>query len=113
MSSSKKKIRHFVAMWDMFGLEFLEDLTAIDEQRTWAILKGQKEPELPPLNMMIMRAKVNQQRCYEIYTFESADFDKEGLKAMFEFSPQAIVDSIRNTGYKIYSDRNTAKQVIT
>mgnify|MGYP003341729732 FL=1 len=111
-SSKKKKTRRFLAMWDTTGLEFIEDLTSIEEGQTWAILKGEEPPEYPPLNVLIMRARFNSHRHYEIYIFETGDFTLEELKKLFEFSPQAIVDAIRNTGNKLYSDRASVKQQV-
>jgi len=81
MRSSKKKTTRFIAMWDMTGLECLINVTAIEkEHEKWEkenlfrILKNQIKEVKPanvPLDMMILRARVNSQRHYEIYTFES------------------------------------------
>lgn len=108
-------------MWDCNGLEVLLDIGKLKaEHDDWekkqivAILKEDNfrdvEPKLP-LQYMIMRARFNPQRHYEIYEFSSA-ISYDEMKSMFETSPQTIVDAIRNVGYKVYSDRAEKKQVI-
>ena len=108
-------------MWDMTGLESLINVTKIEkEHEQWEkenifrILKEQDtklKPAHVPLNMMIMRAKANTQRHYEIYTFDS-ELSEKDIREAFETSPQAIVDSIRNVGHKFYSDRANKKQQV-
>jgi hypothetical protein len=122
MRSSKKKLTRFVAMWDMLGLEALINVTQIEkEHEDWEkenifrILKDQDKTLKPahvPLEMMILRARVNSQRHYEIYAFDS-ELSEEDIRETFETSPQVIVDAIRNIGHKFYSDRSNNKlQVI-
>lgn len=109
-------------MWDIYGLEALLDIGALkEEHEEWekkkmmAILKEDQfhdiEPRYP-LPMMILRARVNTQRQYEIYEF-SIDLDYDSVKDMFKVDPQHIVDLIREHGYKVYSDRTERKQLIT
>ena len=122
MRSSKKKTTRFIAMWDMTGLECLINVTAIEkEHEKWEkanifrILKDQNKEVKPaniPLDMMILRARVNSQRHYEIYTFES-ELSEKYIKETFSSDPQVIVDAIRNVGHELYSDRVLKKtQVI-
>lgn len=121
MRSSKKKSTRFVAMWDMNGLEALINVTQIEKkheqwekENIWRILKEQNETVRPapvPLNQMILRAKFNSQRHYEIYTFDS-ELSEQEIRETFEDSPQVMADAIRNVGYKFYSDRATKKAVI-
>jgi hypothetical protein len=114
MASNKKtKATHYLAMWDMLGLESLFNITALqkehaiwEKKKIWQQLKEEQfrdsEPTIP-LNMMILRARFNSQRCYEIYEFNSTLSEKE-LRAEFESNPQPIVNWIRENGYKVYSD---------
>ena len=104
----------WVAMWDMYGLECLINVTEWEHKRTIAILKEEKFTGYPNLNMMILRARVNSQRHYEIYSFQTNDLSKEDIISQFKDNPQFIVDLIRSKGEKIYSDRSTQdhKQVI-
>lgn len=112
-SSRKKKTKHYLAMWDMLGLECLYDVDLYmnrynewDKLKVVAILKEEKLPESPPaipLQMMILRARYNSQRAYEIYEFNSTLAYKE-LKDAFDDNPQPIVEWIRENGKKVYSD---------
>ena len=121
MRLSKKKTTRFVAMWDMTGLECLINVTQIEkEHEQWEkenifrILKDQDKTLKPahvPLEMMIMRARVNSQRCYEIYAFDS-ELSEQDIRETFEDSPQVIVDAIRNIGHKFYSDRADKRQQV-
>jgi hypothetical protein len=113
-------------MWCSEGLEALFDLTEWkqkhhmwEKSKIWDILKdsrgsGDSEPKIP-LQHMILRARVNSQRCYEIYTFAATDsIDEATVRKLFEENPQFIVDFIRANGDKIYSDRSeTNRKVIS
>ena len=100
-------------MWDMLGLESLHDVdlhmskyNEWEQQKVVAILKEERIPSQPsgiPLQMMLLRAKVNSQRMYEIYEFNST-MAYDDLKEAFEIDPQPIVEWIRSNGKKVYSD---------
>jgi hypothetical protein len=112
-SSRKKKNKHYLAMWDMLGLESLHDVdlhmskyNEWEQQKVVAILKEERIPTQPsgiPLQMMLLRAKVNSHRAYEIYEFNSTMAYDE-LKEAFEVDPQPIVEWIRENGKQVYSD---------
>ena len=104
----------YLAMWDMYGLEYLFNVTEWHKRTTWAILAENDRPDSPSIQMMILRAKANSQRCYEIYSFNAEpNVTEESIRLMFQTNPQDIVDIIRKQGEKIYSDRSeTKKQVI-
>ena len=113
--SSRNKTYSFLAMWDMYGLEVIYDLEpAFDEIKQWekdnlfAMLKEEDHDPRPrplPLHQMILRARANSQRSYEIYEFKST-FNMKEVKDLFKSKPQIIVNWIRENGYKIYSDYN-------
>lgn len=98
-------------MWDMLGLECLFDVdkhmneyNEWDKQRVVSILKEEKVPVKPsgiPLQMMLLRARINSQRCYEIYEFIST-VEYDVLKEAFTESPQHIIEWIRENGEKVY-----------
>jgi hypothetical protein len=109
----KKKTKHYLAMWDMQGLECLFDVDLHmskyndwEKQKVVAILKEQRIPDQPagiPLQMMLLRARVNSQRIYEIYEFNSTMAYDE-LKEAFNDNPQPVVEWIRENGKQVYSD---------
>lgn len=110
-------------MWDMYGLECLIDVSkVIDEQqqwekeKVWNMLKEIKnttvEPSIP-LNHLIMRARANPQRHYEIYSITTdKSIDYNTMLALFKENPQIAVNLVREKGNQIYSDRATEKAVI-
>ena len=111
--SRKKKTKHYLAMWDMLGLECLYDVGLYmskyndwEKQKVVSILKEEQVPIQPqgiPLQMLILRARANSQRTYEIYEFNSTvKYDE--LKEAFNDNPQPIVEWIRDNGKKVYSD---------
>ncbi len=100
-------------MWDMQGLECIYDVDKAKKEvedwekaRIFSILKEEiqeKKPNPIPLSMMMLRARVNSQRQYEIYEFTS-EVSVEEVRVMFKTNPQYIVDWIRENGNKIYRD---------
>ena len=112
-SSKKNKAKHYLAMWDMQGLECLFDVdlhmnkyNEWEKQKVVSILKEEQVPIQPqgiPLQMLILRARANSQRTYEIYEFNSTvKYDE--LKEAFNDNPQPIVEWIRENGKQVYSD---------
>ena len=96
-----------LVMWCNTGLECCVNISTIDKQIMWASLKGEENlPTLPNLNMLIMRARYNSQRHYEIYTVDiDHTLTAEDVEQMFATDAQSIVDLIRVRGHQIYSDR--------
>lgn len=116
MASNKKSVKNFIAMWDNMGLECVYDvdaamaeIEAYEKDRIWKTLKDEKvvfyKPNPIPLQMMILRARTNSQRHYEIYQFATEGLDIQDIKDVFANDPQLIVDHIRKNGKMIYSDR--------
>ena len=100
-------------MWDCNGLESLHDVgyhmdryNQWEKQKVVSILKEERIPARPtgiPLQMLILRARANSQRAYEIYEFNSTvKYDE--LKEAFNDNPQPIVEWIRENGKQVYSD---------
>ena len=73
----------------------------------WSTLKGEKPSvRIPNLDILILRARANPQRNYEIYTVQvEPDVSLKDIQEMFKDSPQEIVDLVRARGRKLYSDR--------
>jgi len=111
----------YIISWDQTGLEAVVDITeniargnAFEREQIWDLLK---DPSRTPRNewvhevnhmvgMMMMRARANPQRHYEIYSINTDDsITKEDLTQMFEDTPQTAADLIRERGNQLYSDR--------
>lgn len=112
MSDEDPRIKLFAVMWDCHGLEALVRLPD-PADTTYALLKGEKPPEMPNIEHWKLRARFNSQRHYEIYTF-SADpgVDVGEIREMFESSPQHAADTIRRIGHCYYSDRAKHDQIV-
>lgn len=121
--------RTFIVSWDMTGLEAVVDITQdliesdlVDKESLFDRIKNPEQDivNVPAqrvtriMQMMIMRARANAQRHYEVYSVNTTeDISKEDLEQMFNDDPQTAVDLIRDRGQRFYSDRvNKRTQVI-
>jgi hypothetical protein len=99
----------FLIMWCNEGLECCIDVTEDQQRRMWQQLKGEpvSASAIPNLNHLLLRARYNSQRHYEIYSVEATDgITAEDICEMFEASPQTAADTIRRLGHCLHSDRS-------
>ena len=102
-------------MWCNEGLECCIDITEDQQRRMWQQLKGEpmSASAIPNLNHIMLRARYNSQRHYEIYTCEATDgITAEDIREMFETSPQTAADTIRRLGHCLHSDRAERHKVL-
>jgi hypothetical protein len=123
-----KKQNLFIVSWDNTGLEACIDITedrdqseTFEQEKLFDIIR---DPDTVPRNehlvkvnqivgMMIMRARANPQRHYEIYTVTSdSTVTAEDLRDLFESTPQTAADMIRKRGTQLYSDRANQKHIL-
>jgi hypothetical protein len=111
MAKKKTTPQTLLLVWDCLGLEYSVNLTNYDKEVMWSTLKGEKpKVSIPGLNILILRARANPQRHYEIYTVQvEPDVSLKDIQNMFRDTPQAIVDLVRARGHKLYSDRAYAQ----
>ena len=65
------------------------------------------------VSSIMLRARVNSQRHYEIYTVTmDGSITEDDVRDMFKDNPQAMADLIRVRGNKMYSDRLNQKEVL-
>ena len=105
----------FLIMWDQLGLECCIDVTEDQQRRMWQTLRGEpvSESTIPNYNHLLLRARFNSQRHYEIYSVEATDgITAEDIKEMFRASPQSAADTIRRLGHCLHSDRATNDRVL-
>jgi hypothetical protein len=113
MTANNYSDRTFIVMWCSEGLECVVDITSIERKNSWAILKGEPTTALPNLNAMVLRARYNSQRSYEIYLVTAVpEITEQDIAEMFENSPQEAADLIRERGRQIYSDRANKSKVV-
>lgn len=119
---AKQKHNVFLLSWDMTGLETVLDLTSFEklqkQEEQQRIIKILSDPDAEDpgdttaraLNQTVqhimMRARVNAHRHYEIYTIQTTPgITEHDLRSMFDNNPQHAADLIRERGNKLYSDR--------
>lgn len=101
-------------MWDCNGLECLFDITDLEADAMMSGLKNETFKIPFNLSMLMMRARLNSQRSYEIYTFEvESEISKDEMIEMFDDNPQYFAELIREKGNKLYSDYNLKQKVIS
>ena len=110
----------FVLSWDQTGLEACVNITEIEQRQMWEILSSKNENKKSGrdhnissiLNMLMLRARFNSQRHYEIYAIDVDEtIDETDIKQWFEDNPQRTADLIRDRGRQLYSDRVNRKDV--
>lgn len=111
---NNEKIPHiFLFMWDMYGLEFCQDITAVEKRNMIKALKNEQLERPFNLNSLLMRARLNSQRNYEVYTMTvEQGITEEDVKEWFNNNPQEAVDQIRDRGRAIYKSVSDTEQVI-
>ena len=112
--SKSTPAQRLLLVWDNLGLEYCANITEIDKRIMWDQLKGiESKHSLPNLNALIMRARYNPQRHYEIYTVDvDPSITAKDMIKMFKSTPQEMADLIRSRGYQLYSDRADQRQVV-
>jgi len=105
----------FLLSWDMLGIDSVVNITEIDKKATWAMLQDEncRGPNLNVMvNAVLLRARLNSQRHYEVYTVTmSEDITEQDVREMFEANPQGMADLIRERGHKMYSARLAPNEV--
>lgn len=114
IDDENEKIPHiFLFMWDMYGLEFCQDVTAVEKRNMIRALKNERLERPFNLNALLLRARCNAQRNYEVYTMTvEQGITEEQVKEWFDSNPQEAVDQIRARGRAIYRSASHAEQVI-
>jgi hypothetical protein len=118
---AKKKHNVFLLSWDMSGLETVLDLTTLEklrlEEEKIRMMKILSDPEArdpgdqtgAALNRavqgILLRARVNSQRHYEVYTIQTdASVSERDIWELFNSNPQHAAELIRKRGNQLYSD---------
>lgn len=110
----------FIFSWDNLGIESIVPISqyeTIDRDNTMRILREQR-PVRNPINsvlqMLLLRARFNPQRHYEIYAIDcDPSLDEKFWREQWEEFPQETAELIRERGHKLYSDRSTQAIKIT
>jgi hypothetical protein len=108
----------YLILWCSEGLESVVPIghyEQIDIDNTFRILNDE-DPIRNPVNTiihtMLLRARYNSQRHYELYAITADDgITQQDIETMFENDPQESANLIRRIGYKMYSDRAQTNKV--
>lgn len=102
----------FIFSWDCDGIEAIIPITKYekwDQENLMRLLKDEKKLSNPLdtiIRTLIMRARFNTQRHYEIYAVDcDSSLDEEFWREQWNIAPQETADLIRERGHKLYSDR--------
>lgn len=110
----------FLCVWNSYGIESVIDITEYEFEEE-ALLIEMIQTGQPAaskfgsiLTGLMLRARFNPQRNYEIYAVQAVDSitDKD-IVDMFNANPQSAANTIRKNGVKLFSDRQNTKPVIT
>jgi hypothetical protein len=110
----------FIFSWDNLGIESIVPISqyeTIDRDNTMRILREQQTVR-NPINgvrqMLLLRARFNPQRHYEIYAIDcDPSLDEKFWREQWDEFPQETAELIRKRGHKLYSDRSTQAIKIT
>jgi len=108
----------FLLSWDQEGLEACFNISNIDRKNMWDILADKTEQgrglDINSLvHMIMLRARYNSQRHYEIYTVVADEsVTEQDLQNMFELDPQGSAKLIRARGRCLHSDRQDKQKVL-
>jgi len=112
-------VNAFIFSWDQYGIESIVPITQYenwDKENLFRVLKDEKVITNPINNIirnLVLRARANSQRHYEIYAIDcDHSLDEEFWREQWKEEPQATADLIRERGLKIHSDRASAEEKI-
>jgi hypothetical protein len=113
-TTTEEKIPHvFLFMWDIYGLEFCQDVTKVEKRNMMKALKNEQLERPFNLNALLLRARFNTQRNYEIYTMTvEQGITEEDVIEWFNSDPQNAVDQIRARGRRLYGEPARVEPVI-
>jgi hypothetical protein len=102
----------YLLSWDCNGIEAVVNISDLEKEKMWSTLKnvngekGRGASVTEIVNMLMLRARFNTQRHYEIYCIDTEDdITADDLKRNFEDDPQGMADLVRARGRQLYSDR--------
>ena len=108
----------YLFMWNCHGIEAIVPITEYEDQNKldmWNILKGEptgKNPLDDLLGQMMMRARFNAERSYEIYAMDCEEgITQEDLFDFWDNSPQAAADLTREKGVCMFTNRNKHRPI--
>jgi len=104
-------VNAFLMSWDCTGVEAIIPITQYEDWETtcaFEVLQGKSTKPNPlnsTLNAILMRARFNAQRFYEVYAVDcDPGITEQDWRDMWEASPQMCADMIRKRGVKLFGE---------
>ena len=108
----------FIFSWDQLGIDSIVPISQYefhDQENTMRLLRDQPRINNPLNNIvrsLLLRARYNPQRHYEIYAVDcTEEMDEVFWREQWEEYPQSTAELIRERGHKLYSDRAETHKV--
>jgi hypothetical protein len=104
----------FLLSWDCQGIEAVVNISDYEKEVIWAKLSSTDSPDRlrGVVQHLMIRARANPQRHYEIYTMQvESGITEDDVREMFEQDPQGSAKLVRDRGNQIYSDRANPREV--
>ncbi|CAB4221509.1 hypothetical protein UFOVP1636_341 [uncultured Caudovirales phage] len=108
----------FIFSWDQLGIEAIIPISQYEhyDQENLLRMIASKDTVRNPLTgivqSLVLRARYNPQRHYEIYAVDcTEEMDEVFWREQWEEYPQATAELIRERGHKLYSDRAETHKV--
>ena len=108
----------FIFSWDQLGIDGIVPITQYEHHEKQNLIRmlSEKPTSRNPLDSimqsLLLRARFNPQRHYEIYAVDCAEsMDEAFWREQWEQYPQETAELIRERGHKIYSDRANTKEI--
>ena len=101
----------FLFSWDCTGVEAIIPISQYEDWDTanaFSVLEGKAKTANPlnsTVNAILMRARANPQRFYEVYAVDCDEsITEQDWRDMWDTSPQSCADMIRERGVKLYGE---------
>jgi hypothetical protein len=92
----------FCVMWDIHGLQGIEDITDYEKEAVIATLEMRPPKGQNFLFPWTMRARYNPERNYEIWALKTGGgLTEQSIVQMFDNNPQVAADLIRQKGVRL------------
>ena len=104
-------VNAFLFSWDCTGVEAIVPITQYEDWDTanaFNVLEGKAKTANPlnsTINSILLRARANPQRFYEVYAVDCDDSITHSMwRTMWDTNPQQCADIIRERGVKLYGE---------
>ena len=108
----------YIFSWDMYGIETILPISKYehwDQENLLRMLSNKdaiRNPLTSIVQALLLRARFNSQRQYEIYAVECDEScTEEFWRNQWRDYPQETANIIRERGHKMYSDRINKEKV--